>query len=470
MNAGNGTFAAPIDVPLGAGSSPHTPVAGDLDGDGDPDLAVSLKNLDSVQLVINTAGVFAPGATFTVGDEPRDLEIGDLDRDGDLDLVAANREGDSLSVLRNGGALTFAVATFPAGLEPRELSIRDFTTEGLLDIAVAAHDSDAALVFQNVDNATFTLAASLSPSSESPEGLTTARMDGDGLFDVVVTASSGGQELVFVFRKRHAGFAPLISFPTGGLDSGSIAAGDFDLDGDQDVATANAGSSDVSLLQNAGDGTLPAPQLVAVGTHPGHILAADLDGNGSTDLVTTNETSGDVTVMLNAVVGTGPMASICHPGEGRTIDCPCGNPPGSSGRGCNNSSNTGGAQLTASGNPFLTNDTLVFATSGEKPSALSLLVQANFEVPDGIVFGQGVRCGHGLQKRLFFKAAVGGSITAPGAGDPPISTVAAQRGDPISPGQERVYYVYYRDPIVLGGCTYAATFNATQGGRILWMP
>jgi hypothetical protein len=41
-------------------------------------------------------------------------------------------------------------------------------------------------------------------------------------------------------------------------------------------------------------------------------------------------------------------------------------------------------------------------------------------------------------------------------------------GDVISAGQSRWYLVYYRDPIVLGGCSASSTFNATQTARIDW--
>jgi hypothetical protein len=40
----------------------------------------------------------------------------------------------------------------------------------------------------------------------------------------------------------------------------------------------------------------------------------------------------------------------------------------------------------------------------------------------------------------------------------------------IQPGQSRWYLVYYRDPVVLGGCPASSTFNATQTGRVDWNP
>jgi len=75
-----------------------------------------------------------------------------------------------------------------------------------------------------------------------------------------------------------------------------------------------------------------------------------------------------------------------------------------------------------------------------------------------------------LLKRLFAKSASGGSITVPnfGAGDPTVSARSAAKGDVIQAGQSRWYLVFYRDPIVLGGCPASSTFNATQTGRVDW--
>jgi Tol biopolymer transport system component len=167
------------------------------------------------------------------------------------------------------------------------------------------------------------------------------------------------------------------------------------------------------------------------------------------------------------------FSSLCDPGSGGIVlACPCSNPPGGFTRGCNNSSSTGGAVLAASGVTHLSADSLVFTTSGEKPIALSIVLQGNVFLGGGVVYGQGVRCVGGSLKRLYARNAVGGSITVPdlGAGDLPVSAQSAAKGDPIQPGQPRWYTVYYRDPIVLGGCPSSSTFNATQTGQVSWSP
>jgi Tol biopolymer transport system component len=166
------------------------------------------------------------------------------------------------------------------------------------------------------------------------------------------------------------------------------------------------------------------------------------------------------------------FTSLCDPGLANVIPCSCGNPPSAPGRGCDNSSFTGGAVLSASGIAYLSLDSLVFTTFSEKPSATSILLQGTGSLPNGLVFGQGVRCAGGQLKRMYVKTAVNGSITAPdfNTSDPTVSIRSASLGAPIQPGEPRYYLVFYRDSTVLGGCSAVSTFNATQTGSVTYWP
>ncbi len=151
------------------------------------------------------------------------------------------------------------------------------------------------------------------------------------------------------------------------------------------------------------------------------------------------------------------------------LACPCGNPPAGPAHGCDNSSLTGGAQLGANGLASLSADTLHFSTSGEKPSATSILLQGT-TTSSGAVFGQGVRCAAGTLKRLYQTTAVAGAISVPAPGDASVSARSAALGDTLVSGAPRSYAVYYRDPLVLGGCPAASSFNVTQTGQVTWLP
>jgi Tol biopolymer transport system component len=166
------------------------------------------------------------------------------------------------------------------------------------------------------------------------------------------------------------------------------------------------------------------------------------------------------------------LTLLCEPGTNGAILCPCSNPPSGSERGCDNSSATGGASLSASGIAYLSMDSVVFTTIGEPPAALSVVVEGNAVLTNGVIYGQGVRCVGGTLERLFTRMASGGSISAPNfaTGDPTVSAQSAAKGGPIGAGQSRWYLVFYRDPAVLGGCPATSTFNSTVTAQVTWWP
>jgi len=177
-------------------------------------------------------------------------------------------------------------------------------------------------------------------------------------------------------------------------------------------------------------------------------------------------------VCVRAGCVSSPAVYLCDPGAAGVSACPCANPPAGGGRGCNNSAGTGGASIQASGSNSLSAPTLALTSAGEPPSATSILLQGSALDATGASFGQGVRCAGGALKRLYVKVAAGGSVTLPdfAAGALDIPTRSANLGDPIGAGQHRWYLVYYRDPVVLGGCPSTSTFNATNTADVLWSP
>ena len=167
----------------------------------------------------------------------------------------------------------------------------------------------------------------------------------------------------------------------------------------------------------------------------------------------------------------GPATYTCTPGDPGINGCPCSNPPTGANRGCNNKGATGGASISATGSNSLATPTLVFTTANENATVGSVLIQGTAFNP-GINFGHGVRCAAGAIKRLYVKIAAGGSITAPGGGDPSIPVKSASLGSIINPGDTRTYQVYYRDTtVLLPGCPVPANqFNVTNAAQVTWQP
>lgn len=92
----NGTFATAINVT--AGSGPNTPVVGDWDQNGLPDIAIANNSTSNVTSVLlnSGGGAFESAQTFaTGGTNPAAIAAGDFNEDGAPDLLACNRLSQS---------------------------------------------------------------------------------------------------------------------------------------------------------------------------------------------------------------------------------------------------------------------------------------------------------------------------------------------------------------------------------------
>ena len=96
--------------------------AGDFNGDGRPDLAVTAGL--AVDVLLNTgSGTLAAPQAYATGGVAVAVTVGDVNGDGRLDIVTANYE-HSVSVLGGNGDGTFGAAQTYAigGLRTRSLS------------------------------------------------------------------------------------------------------------------------------------------------------------------------------------------------------------------------------------------------------------------------------------------------------------------------------------------------------------
>jgi hypothetical protein len=275
LGNGDGTFQSPVSYSAGTGSSFFV-VTADFNEDGNLDLAVANQTGGNSAVAIllgNGDGTFQAPATYSTGAASAVfLAVGDFNGDGAPDLAVADGGAqDAVSILLGNGNGTFQTAVIYAsgGALASSVAVGDFNGDGVPDLVVA-----------NACATNYNLVCSQSGSVGVLLG------NGDGTFQPPVAYGSGGNEATVV----------------------SVA--DFNGDGIPDLAVANLGPSAggssagvVSLLLGDGDGTFqPAATFGTGGNFAYALSAGDFNQDGQLDLAVVNQcpTSGSCT---NGVVG-----------------------------------------------------------------------------------------------------------------------------------------------------------------------
>src|SRR5437762_823927 len=109
-------------------------------------------------------------------------------------------------------------------------------------------------------------------------------------------------------------FAAPRAFDTHGATS--VAIGDLNSDGRPDLAVANQGSFNVSVLLGNGDGTFAAAANFSAGFRPLSVAIGDLNGDGHPDLAVANHVHpGKVHLLFGKGDGTFRRHAIVFGGD-----------------------------------------------------------------------------------------------------------------------------------------------------------
>ena len=89
------------------------------------------------------------------------------------------------------------------------------------------------------------------------------------------------------------------------MDQTSVAVGDFNNDTILDLAVANFGSNNVSILLGIGNGNFVTSAVnFGVGTNPISVAVGDFNNDTVLDLAVANFNSNDVSILLGIGNGT----------------------------------------------------------------------------------------------------------------------------------------------------------------------
>jgi hypothetical protein len=191
LGNGNGTFQHETDLQLGSGSSafnnPYAVAVGDINGDGKPDLAVTIQDQINFNQGIAVAlgngdGTFQTPTLLASTLQnpaldvplPAAVQMIDLNHDGHLDLVYTNSEFSTVGVMYGKGNGSFYdPVEFATGRAAYDLALADVNQDGAIDVATTgnAYEFSGVSVLLNMSGDT-TTAKSSAPHSDTGRPVT----------------------------------------------------------------------------------------------------------------------------------------------------------------------------------------------------------------------------------------------------------------------------------------------------------
>ncbi|MBL7818328.1 MAG: T9SS type A sorting domain-containing protein [Saprospiraceae bacterium] len=239
-----------IGTTTGGESRLYNPIAADFDGDGDLDVLVNDEGSNILLYKNNGTGSFATSINIAVSTFGS-MSAGDLDGDGDVDFAHSN----GFIYLNNGSGTAFT----KTGKNPPTNTTPFFSNAGCIAIANFGGDSKNDIFW----------------------GI--GAMGATDYNEVHINTSSGGT-LSFATPSSSQKWDNTSVGPRS-----SVAIGDIDGDGDNDIVTGG-GSWSGDVRKNNGDGTFISSQTL--GGYSGRVWLADWDSDGDLDYLLADNYNG----------------------------------------------------------------------------------------------------------------------------------------------------------------------------------
>jgi len=230
---------------------------------------------------------------------------GDYDNDGDLDLATGNFFAPNRLYRNNGTGLDpVPVWISNDALHTTELAWGDINNDGFLDLVVAnGYDIDQYnCVYFNTGTT-----LEITPSWRSEDvlhstGMTLGDYDNDGYLDLAVAATGNSTNIQknVVYRNIGGTFEINPSWESGDRNwTSDLEWGDFDGDGDLDLAASNIAAVNV-IYENDNGVLLEDPIWTSEDEGNSQSVAwGDVDGDGDFDLAVANSNLEPNTIYIN---------------------------------------------------------------------------------------------------------------------------------------------------------------------------
>ncbi|HET6350196.1 MAG TPA: FG-GAP-like repeat-containing protein, partial [Candidatus Krumholzibacteria bacterium] len=283
--------------------------AGDLNNDGWSDLIAPCEQTDDARVFLSNAGTFSAPPTkvsLVNGATPSPNEGADFDNDGEIDLVVGNTGGDKASILFGDGTGNFPLArrtSVTCGNTVRGVGVGDFNGDGWDDFVTANRFANGgagnlSIVLNNGDG-TFATPVTKETGGQGEYTIAIADANNDGIPDIFCGTFDSTPYMIVLLGDGDGGFTAQPQVNEGGKPWQTVV-GDFNNDGNVDVASCNSNVNNIGILfGNGAGGFTGSVTTVACDAFPLAIDAGDIDGDGDLELVTSNYNAANWNIFQN---------------------------------------------------------------------------------------------------------------------------------------------------------------------------
>src|ERR1051325_5667863 len=297
-------FAAQTIFAQGAG--PRDVIAADFNGDGLLDVVTADVFSGNVSILLGTGkGRFTRANAFQAGDGAIAIAAGSFTGGPKLDLVTANDTAKTVSLLYGDGQGGRPLARqFAVGSAPFAIAVGDFNNDGKPDVVTTNLFSSPGTVSVLLGDGI----AGFAPEREflagrGPDSVAVGDFNGDGNLDIAVANRTSPGGVTILFGDGTGNFGPPVNLPLGSYFSRAryVVAADVNGDGKLDLAVAAfriaapGFPGALSILLGDGAGHFSLTSETVVGAFPRYIAVADIDGDGAVDFAVANTRSEEQT-------------------------------------------------------------------------------------------------------------------------------------------------------------------------------
>jgi hypothetical protein len=300
-------------IPSGSGT--YSIIAVDLNQDGDLDIVTgNILSEDISVLLGDGTGGFQNHVDYLLDPQGigTGLASGDFDHDGHIDLAVATM--GFVNVFHGAGGGLFDQQTFyMAGECPTNVAAADLDDDGWLDLVVSGDCEVDVMVLLGEPDGSFTYDA-VWPMPTHPVAMRLADLNADGDADLITTGLGIANVRLGL---PGSSFGSRVTYEVG-IAAVGIAADDWNLDGDQDLAVMNGTQhSTVTVLLGNGTGGLGSRRDYGVGVNSSAIVSEDVDSDADPDLVVLSVANNHFCILENIAEPVSGVPEIGSGGAGR---------------------------------------------------------------------------------------------------------------------------------------------------------